>query len=155
MNLSDNEILPYPNSVFYLTGASVITLIYVTHAKYINSIPAAIGEKVALVSTSLNQFGSSISKSATDFYNKISPAPATAPATAPAPAPAPVPPSNNPPTQSNVVSGQQPGIMGNISNALSSLNPFNTATAPINGQMRGGSKKKYKKSAKKTRRSKK
>jgi hypothetical protein len=151
MKLSDIEIMPYPNAIFYLTGVSLMTLVYVTYSNSINKIPVVVGQQADSVSSSISSFGAAISKSANDLYAKISPAakPAVAPVPAPAPAPAPA------------AESAQPGIMGSISNSLSRLNPFGSAPAPApapaqpNQPISGGSKKKHKKRAKKTRRSKK
>jgi hypothetical protein len=147
MKLSDIEIMPYPNAIFYLTGVSLMTLVYVTYSNSINKMPVALGQQADSVSGSLSSFGAAISKSANDLYAKISPA------AKPATEAAPVPPAAPAPAQA------QPGIMGSISNSLSRLNPFGSAPAPAQAQgnqpISGGSKKKHKKHAKKTRRSKK
>jgi hypothetical protein len=145
MNLSDVEIMPYPNAVFYLTGASVITLLYVTFYSSVNKIPEVIGEKVTSVTGSMTSFGDAVNKTAKDLYSII---PSTNGAK-------PVPSQEKLPEN---------GIMSNISNSLSKLNPFTSSTAqapaPAPGpapepQMKGGSRKKNKKRTKKTRRSKK
>jgi hypothetical protein len=147
MKLSDIEIMPYPNAIFYLTGVSLMTLVYVTYSSSINKMPVALGQQADSVSSSISSFGASISKSANDLYAKISPGAAAPPAPAPAPAPA---------------AQAETGIMGNISNSLSRLNPFGSAPAPAPAPAQaqvqptsGGSKKRHKKRSKKTRRSKK
>jgi hypothetical protein len=143
MKLSDIEIMPYPNAIFYLTGVSLMTLVYVTYSSSINKMPVALGQQADSVSSSISSFGASISKSANDLYAKISPGAAAAPAPAPA-------------------SQAETGIMGNISNSLSRLNPFGSAPAPAPAPAQaqvqptsGGTKKRHKKRSKKTRRSKK
>lgn len=157
MKLSDIEIMPYPNAIFYLTGVSLVTLVYVSYSNSINKIPVAIGQQADSVSSSISSFGAAVSKSASDLYAKISP-PAK-PAVAPAPAPVPAAPA---PSPAPAPAPAQSGIMGSISNSLSKLNPFGSAPAPAPAPapaqvqpISGGSKKKYKKRAKKTRRSKK
>jgi hypothetical protein len=131
MSFSDSAILPIPNSVFYLTGVSVLTLIYVSYAKAISKIPGAVGEQVSSVSTSVSDLGTSIKDNATALYNKVA-SPSTTIANTPTiDAPA-----------------QQPGLMNSITNTMSKLNPFQNASPPTQA---GGSKKKNKKTTKKSR----
>jgi len=68
MNLSDLQILPYPNAVFYLTGLSIATLVYVTFASTINAIPGAITSQFTTVSDSI---GAVAQNTANDLYSKV------------------------------------------------------------------------------------
>jgi len=126
-------MLPFPNSVFYLTGISLITLVYATYAKTINRFPQAISEGLNTASYKINEVGKSIRAGANDLYGKIA-SPTVNPGAGP------IPPA--------LIAAEKP--MTNPTTATPNTNPFAGAEQP---QRIGGSKKKRTTKNKKTKRS--
>lgn len=169
MNLSDIEILPYPNAVFYLTGISVITLVYVTFANTINEIPGAVANQITSLTGSLtgsvSALGTSVREGASDLYTKAaetskgavdaiskSATSVTEVAAEEISAPAIKP---NVETSNNAYAAPNPitNAVGSISKSLNNLNPFGQGEKPP--VQTAGSAKRRKKGAKKTKRRKK
>jgi hypothetical protein len=145
MKLPNIDILPFPNSVFYLTGLSLITLVYASYSKTINKLPQAISEGITTASSKINEVGKSISTGTKDLYGKT--ASPTGPVTGPVP-----------PVQERAPTNPTPqtGTLDNINKTISNMNPFaeaRPAEAAPRPPIVGGSKKKRKKRNKKTKRS--
>jgi len=130
-------MLPFPNSVFYLTGISLITLFYATYAKIINKLPQAVSEGLNTASYKINEVGKSIRAGANDLYGKIA-SPTVNPGAGP------IPPA--------LIAAEKP--MTNPTTTLPNTNPFASANAVQPQPQRiGGSKKKRITRNKKTKRS--
>jgi len=71
MKLPNIDIMPFPNSVFYLTGLSLITLVYATYSKTINKLPQAVSDGITTTSSKINEVGKSISAGTKDLYGKM------------------------------------------------------------------------------------
>lgn len=156
MQLPSIDIMPFPNSVFYLTGLSLLTLVYATYSKTINKLPQAVSEGIITTSSNINELGKSVSIGTKDLYNKMATpfGAGTGPGPGPdvvAPAPAPIiaPPTNPQP-------GPQNNILENM-NPFAQLRPAEAVPRPAEAVPRppvaGGSKKKRAKRNKKTKRS--
>lgn len=136
MKLPNIDILPFPNSVFYLTGLSLITLVYATYSKSINKLPQAVSEGITTASSKINDVGKSISAGANNLYGKMS---------SPAAGSGPIPPALVAEEKAPTNPISQPGPLDNA-------NPFAEAR-PVEAPRVGGSKKKRTKRNKKTKRS--
>ena len=136
MKLPNIDIMPFPNSVFYLTGLSLITLVYATYSKTINKLPQAVSDGITSASSKISEVGKSISAGTNDLYGKM---------TSPSGGPGPVPPA---------LIAEEKALIPNPPNNVPT-NPFAVPEppAPPPPPRVGGSKKKRSKRNKKTKRS--
>jgi hypothetical protein len=142
MKLPNIDIMPFPNSVFYLTGISLITLVYATYSKTINKLPKAVSDGITTASSKINEVGKSISAGSKDLYGKM---------TSPSGGPGPVPPA---------FIAEKKALIPNPPNNVPT-NPFAVPEPPtplrplppLPPPRVGGSKKKGSKRNKKTKRS--
>jgi hypothetical protein len=109
MQLIDFEFLPYPNSIFLLTGVSVATLLYINYSETINKLPQQISSSADSITKSATALGTSIKQGASKILTPIAQAV---------------------PVTEAIPSSQTSNFTSNISNTVASLNPFGNATAP-------------------------
>jgi len=129
----NTDILPFPNSVFYLTGISLITLVYATYAKTINTFPKAVSDGITTASIKIGEVGKSIRAGANDLYGRIA----------------------SPSSAGPIMPVQEKPLIpatNNVNQTISNMNPF-AGTEQPQPQRIGGSKKKRATKNKKTKRS--
>jgi hypothetical protein len=161
MNLPNIDIMPFPNSVFYLTGLSLLTLVYATYSKTINKLPQTVSDGIITASSNINEVGKSISMGTKDLYGKM-----TSPfgaGSGPAPGPIIAPLTNTQPGPSdNILENMNPFAQTRPTEAVprpAEAVPRPTETVPRPAEavprppVAGGSKKKRAKRNKKTKRS--
>uniref|UniRef100_A0A6C0B7F4 Uncharacterized protein n=1 Tax=viral metagenome TaxID=1070528 RepID=A0A6C0B7F4_9ZZZZ len=136
MKFPNIDLLPFPNSVFYLTGISLITLVYASYAKTINKIPQSVSEGIITASSKINEVTKSISNGTREFLGQM----------------------NNPGSGSGTGPGPQEKMLNPLNNnaptPLDNVNPFSgpidvrPVEAPRPQQVAGSKKKKTKRNKK-------